>query len=258
MQTPNRYVAQPPNAQQVLDLFDGEWSSQMPSGSALRTNPGFAALFEDPRIEWLSQLLGGFTGRTVLELGPLEGGHSYMMQRGGAERVVAVEGNTRAYLKCLCVKEIFGLSRVEFLLGDFVEYLRTSDERFDLVLASGVLYHMQEPVELLQLAAKRANALMLWTHFYDATVLQATQPATKFGPLEPHSFDGLVYEAAEQRYLEALDWAGFCGGPAATSKWMSKKSILDVLTRLGFTSVVTGFEHMDHPHGPALALFAHR
>ena len=70
---------------------------------------------------------------------------------------------------------------------------------------------MQEPVELLQLAARKANALMLWTHFYDAAVLEATQPATKFGPLEPRSFDGLVYEAAEQRYLEALDWAGFCG-----------------------------------------------
>jgi Protein of unknown function (DUF1698) len=258
MQIPNRYVAGPPSAQQALDLFDGEWSSQMPSGSGLRTRPGSAALFEDARINWLSELLGGFAGRSVLELGPLEGGHSYMMQRGGADRIVSVEANTRAYLKCLCVKEIFGLNKVQFLLGDFVEYLRSSDERFDVVLASGVLYHMQEPVELLQLAARKAPVLMLWTHFYDAAVVRATQPAAKFGAIEPRSFDGLAYEAAEQRYFEALEWAGFCGGPAMTSRWMTKPSILDVLDRLGFTTVVTGFEQIDHPNGPAFALFARR
>ena len=258
MQTPNRYVAEPPSPQQILDLFDGEWSSQMPSGSGLRTRPGFAALFEDARINWLSELFGGFAGRSVLELGPLEGGHSYMMQRSGAERVVSVEANTRAYLRCLCVKEVFGLNKVKFLLGDFVEYLRSSDDRFDLVLASGVLYHMQEPVELLQLASKKASALMLWTHFYEASVVKATQPALKFGPIERRSFDGMEYEAAEQRYLDALEWAGFCGGPAPTSRWMTKKSILEVLDRVGFTTVVTGFEHMDHPNGPAFALFARR
>lgn len=41
------------------------------------------------------------------------------------------------------------LDHVRFQLGDFVEYLRRTNERFDVALASGVLYQMQEPLELL-------------------------------------------------------------------------------------------------------------
>ena len=78
-------------------------------------------------------------GRTVLELGPLEAGHSYLLERLGAAEIVGIEANTRAYLRCLVVKEILGLGRARFLCGEFVSYLRTSDRRFDLAVASGVL-----------------------------------------------------------------------------------------------------------------------
>ena len=64
--------------------------------------------------------IGGVTEKTILELGPLEGGHSYMLDRAGAAQVVAIEGNARAYLKCLIVKELLGLPRVQFLCGDSV------------------------------------------------------------------------------------------------------------------------------------------
>lgn len=86
---------------------------------------------------------------TVLELGPLEAGHTYMLEKMGARSIVAVEANSRAYLKCLIVKELFELKRAKFLLGDFVAYLKNNTRHFDLCLASGVLYHMQNPAELL-------------------------------------------------------------------------------------------------------------
>ena len=42
-----------------------------------------------------------------------------------------------------------------FLLGDFVKHLETHpDERYDMVLASGVLYHSTDPVHLLELIAR--------------------------------------------------------------------------------------------------------
>jgi SAM-dependent methyltransferase len=79
----------------------------------------------------------------VLELGPLEGGHSFMFERLGAREVIAIEANPRAYLKCLIIKELLDLRRVRFLCGDFLEYLRADGTDFDLVFASGVLYHMR-------------------------------------------------------------------------------------------------------------------
>jgi hypothetical protein len=40
-------------------------------------------------------------GRRVLELGPLEGAHTHMLEQHGADSIVAVKANRSAYSKCL-------------------------------------------------------------------------------------------------------------------------------------------------------------
>ena len=129
-------------------------------------------LFEDPRVAWGLEALGGVSGQRALELGPMEGGHSYMLQRGGAREVVSIEGNQRCYLKCLVVKEVAGLDRVRYELGDFVEFMRATPERFDLCLASGVLYHMADPLEVVHLVSRVADRAFFWTHYHDDRVMQ--------------------------------------------------------------------------------------
>lgn len=42
---------------------------------------------EDYRIEWFERIVGGFSGKRVLELGPLEEGHSYMLEKGGRRKL---------------------------------------------------------------------------------------------------------------------------------------------------------------------------
>ena len=90
----DQYVTRAPTQQNILDLFDGEWSSMMPTTSGLTTRPGTAALFEDGRIAWAEQQFGGFNARRILELGPLECGHTYMLHERGAESIVSIEANT--------------------------------------------------------------------------------------------------------------------------------------------------------------------
>ena len=51
-----------------------------------------------------------------------------MMQKGGASKVISVEANNRAFLKCLIVKQIFYLKKVDFLFGDFNKYLQDKDK----------------------------------------------------------------------------------------------------------------------------------
>ena len=104
-------------------------------------------------------MIGGVRDGRVLELGPLEGGHSFMLQKAGALMVTAIEANVRALLKCLITKEITRLTACEFLCGDFIEYLRRTDTSYDAVLASGVLYHMTEPLELLHRLSTRSPAI---------------------------------------------------------------------------------------------------
>src|SRR5512136_1168112 len=161
-----QYSSDAPSPQAALDIFRGDWASALPPPLE-SCRAGSMPLFSDPRISWAAEQLGGVEGRRVLELGPLEGGHSYLLERLGASSIVAVEGNARAYLKCLTIKELLGLHKVRFLFGDFVEYLRASPGGFDLGVASGVLYHVENPVELIALLGRACEQLFIWTHYYD-------------------------------------------------------------------------------------------
>jgi hypothetical protein len=254
-----QYVMRLPADQNVLDLFDGEWSSQMPPESGLHARPGPADLFSDSRIVWAEHELGGFRDKSVLELGPLEGGHSYMLQRAGAKSVVSVEANARAFLKCLCIKELFCLDRVHFKLGDFVSFLEHNTTRFDITIASGVLYHMADPIRFLDLLSKSADRILIWTHYFDQEIIAANPMlAERFARIEKATYEGFQYQFASQAYKQALEWAGFCGGPQKACKWLTRSSILEFLQRAGFTSLKVNFEHATHPNGPAFAVCASR
>jgi Protein of unknown function (DUF1698) len=251
------YVQNAPSSQNVLDLFKGEWSSQLPTYLELVTQPGTAGLFEDSRVVWAEEVLGSFAGWNILELGPLEGGHSYMFQKKGASKITSIEANTRAFLKCLCIKEILGLNRVSFKLGDFMPFLRSDSEQYDMVFASGVLYHMEEPVELIKLISKVSDKVLLWTQYYDGNIIsQKESLADKFSPVDTFGYDGAFYEFSTQAYKEALDWSGFCGGPKPVSKWLTRDSILRALKRYGFTDIQINFDSPDAQNGPAFAICA--
>jgi hypothetical protein len=250
------YCMERPGPQQVLDMFRGEWSSAMPAGSGLQTTPGSAALFEDARVTWAVAQAGGVAGWRILEIGPLEGGHSYMLEQAGAAEVLAIEANTRSFLKCLCIKEVFRLQAVRFLLGDGMAFMEQDAGGFDIVFASGVLYHLQDPMAFLRLLPRMAPRALLWTHYFDDAIVQnAPAIAHKFGPVERGTIDGFTYDSVEQSYKEALQWSGFCGGSAPTSRWLTRRSILDYLRHLGYGRIEVSFEAPEHPNGPAFAVY---
>lgn len=217
-------------------------------------------MFDDARMTWLEQQIDGFAGKTVLELGPLEGGHTYMLEKGGAESIVAVESNSRAFLKCLVVKELFGLTRSRFLFGDFVEYLKAPGPNYEICVASGVLYHMQAPAELIALLARRSQRhVLLWTHYYEEEAISAKPHlARKFGSPYEADVAGFVHSMRRYEYGDALGWTGFCGGSAPFSHWMTRPDILRALDYFGFGEVRINFDAKDHPNGPSFAVLATR
>lgn len=251
-----------PGDQNALDLFAGEWSSQPPASRA-DLKAGTTPLFDDPRILWAHHRFiemgidGGFAGRRVLELGPLEGGHSYAIDRLGAESVTSIEANARAYLKCLIAKETFGMPQVRFRLGDCIEYLRTTDERHEIGVACGILYHLINPVELLALLARHCDAIFLWTVFYDPEfVAKNPVPGAKFSEALAMEHAGFAHTVHRFNYGPSLDWKGFCGGGDVYSYWMEKPAILGALQHFGFSD----FRTEEHPnvHGSALMLVARK
>jgi len=247
------YVATAPSAQNAVDVFAGEWSSTLPLADV---TAGPIPLFEDDRVAWAIERFGGVAGQRVLELGPLEGGHTYALLRAGAD-VTAIEAQTRAYLKCLIAKELLGMSGARFLLGDFMAYLRDNPEHVDICFASGVLYHMENPAELLSLVARVSDRAMFWTQYYDHEVIQRRMSLFKrlrFRPAEQANYDGFTYTRHERRYGVRLRSLQFIGGTAVYSCWMTLDDIIAGLKHFGFKKVEIGFHDREHVNGPAVCL----
>lgn len=252
----DQYTTVAPSLQNTLDIFKGEWSSRLPSALG-EVEAGGVPLFEDNRIYWAAEQLSGFKGKTILELGPLEGGHTYILEKLDAASITAVEANSRAYLKCLLVKEVLGLNRAHFIYGDCIRFLQQNSSTFDVCIASGILYHMRNPAQLIALLARTCDQIFIWTHYYDPDIIsQKANLKERFTAEEPAEFKGFQHLLYRQEYQTALGWSGFCGGSANYSRWMSRKDILTCCEYFGLKNIQIGFDQPDHPNGPCFAFVA--
>lgn len=260
MDTNDYYTHAKPSAQNAVDLFKDEWSSYFPQGVGVETG-SHAGLFHDERVDWalagLAERVGDFAKASCLEIGPLEGGHTYMLEQAGFGEITAIESNSRAYLKCLISKEVMRMSRAHFLFGDIFPFLRENEETYDLTLASGVLYHMTDPVELIGLIAKRSRACYVWTHVYDTEEARTNEyQQGKWSESFRHEHAGFACDYHPYAYNEATTWRGFCGGSRPSTVWMSREDLLAAWAHFGFELVAERDE--PNPHGKALSLLVAR
>lgn len=250
------YCDQAPHPQNILDLFKGEWVSKFPQPYD-HLVAGKSELFDDSRLDWVIDLVGDIKGKNILELGPLEGGHAYTLQKYGAS-IISIEANPRAYLKCLAVKQVLNLDRVQFLYGDFAKYLNGKVPSFDLCVACGILYHMRNPMELIAKIAKCSPKIFMWTHYYDPVICRK-HPALKNNINEQTScdYEGFKHTLFKHRYGPKRT-KKFFGGPAAYSQWLTREDILEGCKHFGFTNIQISKKH-DTPHhvnGPSFAFLA--
>jgi SAM-dependent methyltransferase len=242
----------PPSNQTAVDVLSGHWVSSFPPETGISGDgiPHFDPAV-DTRVALVSSVFD-LRGKSILELGPLEAYQTKHLFDAGAE-VTAIEANDISYLKCLVVKEIFGL-HARFLHGDFTEFLNASDEMFDVIWASGILYHHMDPLHLLRLMCARSSALFVWTHYWSkdhavAAEFDDAQDATR-------SIDGFSARYHTRGY-GGKKLSGFSGGLDAQAVWMERDEILGFVKRHGFKILVES-NSPDAPPGPAMLFFASR
>lgn len=247
-----------PNPQTTIDLFENEWSSKVPEINGSEIKSGGADLFNDGRIKLLNDIYS-LCGKTILELGPLEGAHTYMIAKNNAKEVIAVESNSRAFLKCLIIKELFKLNNAHFLFGDAISYMNNCNRKFDLCLSSGILYHSPNPGKFINAISQVSDRVFIWTHFYDYEPIKKNESVLrKFKNVETETLGDYTFEKHIYVYGEALGWKGFCGGSSTYTTWITKPTLIKLLEVCGFTKTHILFEDITHQNGPNLCLFAEK
>lgn len=253
----DEYIGGFPSAQNAVDALPG-WNHALPDH--VDATAGTGAFYNDPRILWAIEQFGSIDGCKILELGPLEASHTSLLERNGAGAILAIEANKLSFLRCLVVKELLDFKRSRFLLGDFVEWLEQTSERYDLIIASGVLYHMQNPMRLLELLSTHSDAFYLWTHYASEEAMPPGDPRRSvfIGPAEIREYLGVPVSLYKRSYHGAWLSKSFCGGMHDLHWWMEKDDISAVIRALGFDDIRIAHDEPNHPNGPSFSVFARR
>jgi SAM-dependent methyltransferase len=222
-----------------MQLAPGVWT--LPDD---RTPP-----MDDARTMLVAQCLGGsFEGRSIVDLGSNEGGFTLAFAQLGAARSVGIEARSLNVRRAELARSLLGLDpeqggTAELVLGDVKTELARLGE-FDVVFASGILYHVSDPADLLA-AMRRACTLVavIDTHVADPEVVThgCSDLVTMQSDAAPPGSAGYrgrhfaEYDAgAGEREREELLWAAWND---AAAFWPLEDDLVRMLHDAGFARV---------------------
>lgn len=201
------------------------------------SNGGDFDAANDARIQQFARVFPDV--QTVLELGALEGGHSFALSSlQSVKSVLAIELRSSNLEKARFVKNLLGDKKVDFIQADVENCDLTKFGSVDAVFCSGILYHLQQPWKLLQQCSLITSKLFLWTHY--ASESQSSR--------KKHGYRGKWYR--EGGILDPLS------GASRYSFWLSLGSLLQILEEVGFTKVLIIENNLSHENGCAVTLAA--
>jgi len=164
-------------------------------------------------IAWLLHHAGlptDLSGMSVLDIGTTNGAGAFLAESRGAARVVAVD---------IFPPDYYGFTAIAELLGSQAGYERTSvyelssvlEERFDVVLFLGVLYHLRHPLLALdEVRAVTGRLMLLETAVSDHELGErSTDALARFYRRDELGGDPSNWFAPSSRAL--VDWCCSCG-----------------------------------------------
>jgi SAM-dependent methyltransferase len=173
-------------------------------------------------------------GKTIVDLGCLEGGYTVEFARAGFE-ATGLEAREQNIERCEYVASQLRLPNLHFVRDD----ARNLGEYgpFDAVFCCGLLYHLDRPASYLKLLGQQTNRLLiLQTHY----ALPHSTPA-HFSLSELTEHDGYLGrwyqefpEGTDQSDIEASSWSAYGN---ARSFWIERRHLIQAIRDAGFQTV---------------------
>jgi tRNA (mo5U34)-methyltransferase len=171
------------------------------------------------------------SGKTVLDIGCNAGFFSFEMKRRGAARVLGMDSDPRYLRQAKLASEVLGLP-IELTNMSVYEVAKLR-EQFDVVLFTGVFYHLRYPLLALDLIRKYAvRDLLVFQSMVrgstDVEPLRADYPFSEQQVFAASGYPRLHF--VEQRYAED-----------PTNWWIPNRACVEALLRS------SGFEVLARP-----------
>jgi SAM-dependent methyltransferase len=197
---------------------------------------------DDTRLKYITDFLD-VRDQRILEIGPLEGYHSTILEKMGVRENIAIESRAINLRKCQRTKDKYHLDHTHFLQAD-LERLYKEEEvasfkgPFDLVFCAGVLYHLPDPGRGLEWMRSQSSALFLATHYC------AGRP--RRNDVEYH-YCGKSYRA---RRMPEGGIDDPLSGMSPSSMWLYESDLLNLIRDVGYsrTSVLGRDLQNNHYH----------
>ena len=226
--------------QSVIDLH-GPWTAhniELPYN--IKTVGGGVAVGFSDVAEIVSDLYSkDLRDARVLDLGCLEGGHSIEFAKRGCS-VLGIEGRASNIAKAQFAKEELKLKNLSFELEDVRNLSVFKHGYFDIVICSGILYHLQSP-DCFQLL-ERIGELCKEVLFTNTHIAQEQIPHSNslLSSLIEVSHNDQIYrgrtyiEHTKESTAEAKEGRLWASLDNETSFWLTEESLLRVLHLQGF------------------------
>ena len=188
----------------------------------------------------------GWTGRSIVDLGCLEGGFATEFARLGLDST-GIDVREANIANAEFIKARTDLSNLRFIRDDAWNVARYGP--FDMVFCVGLHYHMEDQHRFLQEMARACRkAIFIDTHVAPEFDHEPAVRTFDLGPLTTHEgLPGRWYAEhdldprADKAQLESLKWASW---ENRRSFWPTKGALVRSLREAGFSVVVEDFDQL--------------
>ena len=216
--------------QRVEEL--GDWFHNLDLGG-VRTAPDHF-LGDYPRVKWqrfASSIPEDLSGKSVLDIGCNAGFYSIEMKRRGAARVVAIDSDEKYLAQARFAARV---SNAEIEFRNLSVYrVAELNERFDVVLFMGVLYHLRHPLLALDLLHEHVTA--------DLLVAQSLLRGSNQSMNVPGDFPFWEQEIFENEEFPRMYFVEHKFAQDPTNWWIPNRACFEAMLRSA------GFKILDHP-----------
>ncbi len=214
---------------------------ELKKGLFTKAEGGKDALTDFRFQQLLKRTNGSFNGKRVLDVGCLEGGYTMAAAKFGALEAVGVEARKLNFERCMLVSNFLKLDNLNFYHANVKDIKKLNIGKFDIIICSGLLYHLEDPFLFLKQMNEILNPnglIMIDTH-----VALENEVGHRCEELVTENFDKHSYkgrwafeykENSSENEIENFLWASFGN---RKSFWPLEKFLKQMLHDCGFDNI---------------------